>query len=117
MRIYLQNLREILDTFVDHVKLLVRAAPDVIRTGMHLVQLHQMIAVIDGLLELPLLQVARRPDEERLLVVGVLAQLFAADSDQVVDIQCLPVHIWRSEEVLLLLFKIGHHLRLGLRQV
>ena len=50
-------------------------------------------------------------------MIRILPQLFTAYRDQIVDIQRLPVNIGRPEKVLLLLFKIGHHLWLCLRKV
>jgi hypothetical protein len=50
-------------------------------------------------------------------MIRIFSQLLATHGDQIVNIQRLPVHIRRPEKVLLLFFKIRHHLRLGLGQV
>ena len=50
-------------------------------------------------------------------MVAVFTQFLAADCDEVVDVEGLPINIRRPKKVLLLFFKIGHHLRLCLWQV
>lgn len=50
-------------------------------------------------------------------MIWVLSQLFTANCDQIIYIERLSVNIGRSEEILLLPFKISHHLRLGLWEV
>ena len=80
-------------------------------------QLHETHAIVYRCLEHVLFEEAGGADEQRFLMVRVIAELLGAHVDQVVNIERLTIYVGRPEEVLLLVLVADHHLRLGLRQV
>lgn len=78
VRVDLQHRREVVNTLLQLTQLLKRATTDVEGPRVLSIQLHQRVAVLDGLCEPPFLQETRSPDEERLLMRGVLLKLFSA---------------------------------------
>ena len=83
---------EVLNTLINLPEFLEGATSDVVGASVHGVQFHELVAVLDGFSESPLLEERRRSDEQGFLVGGVFLQLFGTHCYQVVHVQCLPVH-------------------------
>ena len=76
----LEHRGEVVNRLVDLAQLLEGAPSDVESSCVLRVKLHQLVAVLDGLVEPPLFEQRRSPDKQRFLVRRVLLQLLRAHS-------------------------------------
>jgi len=109
-RVNLQDFGEVINTLINHLQLLEGTAADVVSTSVHVVQLHQAVAVVDRLLEHLLLQIAGSSNEQGLPMICIFQQLLAADCDQVIHVEGLPVQVGRPRQDLRPLV-VCHHRR------
>ena len=74
----LKDSGEIVDTLLQLAQFLEGAATDIEGACVVRVQLHQRVAVLDGLGKATFFQEARSTDEKRFFVCGVFLQFFCA---------------------------------------
>jgi hypothetical protein len=74
----LKDSREIVDTLLELTQFLKGTATDIEGARVVWVQLHQRVAVLDGLGKAAFFQEARSTDEKRFFVCGVFLKFFCA---------------------------------------
>lgn len=82
---------EVFNSGLYFLQFFISAAYDVVGSNIALVNVQQTVAILDGLLEEPLLHVGTGPDEERLAVGRIEGESLRADGDETIDVDLVAV--------------------------